>query len=313
MSQLLTTSRLSALRTCQRLHKFRYLDGYRPVKTADALRFGTLVHLGLEAWWKADSNRLEHALVAMTGEADPFELAKAQAMLIGYDARWLDADLTVLAVEEQFETELRNPETGAASRTWRLGGKIDAIIKDAKGQVWLVEHKTSSEDISSGSDYWKRLRMDAQVSDYLDGARALGFEPAGVLYDVLRKPGLRPLKANKQRTEDETPEEYRARCIADLEADSFQRSEVVRLERDVDESRFDRWQLAVQLQESIRTERYPRNPNSCVRFGRTCEYLVVCCGEASLEDSSLFRKDEDVHPELVQLNTKPRGLHAVST
>lgn len=308
----LTTSRLSALRTCQRLHKFRYLDGYKPVQVADALRLGTLVHLGLEAWWRADGNRLDAALVAMAGESDPFELAKAQAMLIGYDARWLDADLTVLGVEEEFDTDLRHPESGTASPTWRLAGKIDAIVKDAQGRTWLVEHKTASEDIASGSDYWRRLRMDAQVSTYLDGARALGFEPVGVLYDVLRKPGLRPLKANKQRTEDETPEQYRDRCVADLDADSYQRSEVVRLERDIDEARWDRWDLALQLEDAMAAGRYPRNPGACMQYGRSCPYLTVCCGEASLDDPTLFQKSDVVHPELVQLN-KDRGNHAIST
>jgi hypothetical protein len=40
--------------------------------------------------------------------------------------------------------------------------------------VLVVEHKTSSEDVTPGSFYWSRLRMDGQVSVYFDGARALG-------------------------------------------------------------------------------------------------------------------------------------------
>jgi hypothetical protein len=97
-------------------------------------------------------------------------------MLRGYDARWLEDTVLydVLAVEEEFSTPLVNPETGSASRTWTLGGKVDAIVREkATGRVLLVEHKTTSEAIGPGSEYWRRLRIDAQVSIYFDGAAAI--------------------------------------------------------------------------------------------------------------------------------------------
>lgn len=67
--------------------------------------------------------------------------------------------------------------------------------------VYVTEHKTTAYEIGSGSTYWQRLKLDSQVSNYLVGARALGHEPAGVLYDVVRKVRLEPYKA--------TPEELR--------------------------------------------------------------------------------------------------------
>ena len=63
---LLTTSRLSAYRACPRLHKLRYIDGYRPAVEAESLRFGSLVHRGLQRWWEAWSDeRLDAALAAL--------------------------------------------------------------------------------------------------------------------------------------------------------------------------------------------------------------------------------------------------------
>jgi hypothetical protein len=146
--------------------------------------------------------------------ADPFMLAAARATMVAYDQRWLVETaqrFRVLAVERRFEIPLVNPSTGAESRTFRVHGKIDVdTLRD--GLPTLVEHKTSKEDIAPGSRFVRRLRMDSQTAIYLDGANTsppVVEIPAGggapsydtVVYDVIGKPGLRPLKA--------TPEEDR--------------------------------------------------------------------------------------------------------
>jgi hypothetical protein len=346
---ILTTSRQSAARRCQREHHYSYQLGYRPAVDAENLRFGALVHLGLEAWWKtvgglqtlaAGTVPLDAALAAMAGEADPFDRVRAEALMVGYDARWLEraADFEVLAVEERFEAPLINPETGAPSRTWILGGKIDAIVREkSTGRVLVVEHKTASADITPGSDYWKRLRIDGQVSTYYAGAAALGHDVEGCLYDVIAKPQQRPsqipvldqdgvkivldaagvrvrTKDGKKwresassadgfvlQTRQETPEEYRDRLLETIAADPagfFQRGDVVRLESELAEAAFDAWQVAKQLREAELAGRYPRNPDACVRYGNTCPFFDVCTGTASLEDPERFRRSDDVHPEL---------------
>jgi hypothetical protein len=258
----------------------------------------------------------------MLNTSDAFEIAKAEAMLTGYHFRWSgDADLyEVLAVEAEFFTALVNPTTGAPSRTWRLGGKLDAAVREiATGREGVVEHKTSTEDVTPGSDYWKRLRLDGQVSTYFEGARALGLDPQFCLYDVLATPKLRPYKATPlearkftkdgalyktQREADETPEEYRTRVLNAIAEDPdgyFQRGEVVRLQSEMDEAMFDVWQIGQQMRESERAGRYPRNPDACVRFGKTCQYFGVCTGEASLADPTKFRRSS-LHPELASVN-----------
>ena len=88
------------------------------------------------------------------------------------------------------------------------------------GTTVLIEHKTSSADIEDGSAFWKRLRLDSQSSNYLTGSKAVGFDPKAVLFDVIRKPRIKPLKATpvesrkykkdgglyaNQRENDETP------------------------------------------------------------------------------------------------------------
>lgn len=126
---LVTTSSMKTFRSCPRKYYYRYELGYRPLAVTDALRFGTLFHKGLEVWWQTVD--LEQAFAAMAGEADAFERIKAEELLRGYHVRWANEPLTVRAVEAEFVAPLVNPKTGAASQTWMLGGKIDAIVDAA--------------------------------------------------------------------------------------------------------------------------------------------------------------------------------------
>lgn len=214
---LLTASRMRCFRSCPRLHQLRYVEGWRPTAEAEALRFGTLTHLGLEAWWRAAGGApvelcatcvtfvdtrepIDAALCAVHGRAyDPYEQVRLDELLIGYDARWRSAaaEYEVIGVELEYRAPQINPGTMKTGRTWELGGKIDAIARrKSDGHVLVVEHKTTSEVIDSDEDhYWQTLALDQQISGYVIGAEALGHQVDEVLYDVIRKVGQKPLKA----------------------------------------------------------------------------------------------------------------------
>lgn len=203
-------------------------------------------------------------------------------------------------------------------------------------QVFLWETKTTSEDISLGSSFWKRTAMDVQLSLYLPALRAMGHDPRGAIYDALRKPKLSPsgvplldddgtkivVDQNGQRvrtkdgkkwrqsgdaelgyklqTRPETPEEYGQRCLDAIAEKSdyyYARGLVVRLEADEKEAAADVWQTASQMRESKRLSIYPRNPDSCVQWSRDCDYLGVCSGIADINDP-LFFKQEAANVEL---------------
>lgn len=315
---LITASRLKDARACLRLDRLRNVECVRPVREDEAARFGTLMHLALEAWWRTSSpaDRLDAALAALAVEADPFDRARAEALIRGYDARWGGEQYEVLAVEQHFQTDLVNPDTGASSKTFRLAGKIDAVVRDSDGRVLIVEHKTSSEDIGPGSEYWRRLQIDGQVSTYYAGAQSLGYDVAGCLYDVIGKPALRPYEATppekrkykadgslyaNQRDRAETPDEFLLRLCDALAADVnryYQRGLVVRLESELAEFASDTWQTAQIIRDAVRTGRAPRNADACSRYGRTCAFFDVCTGAASIDDSSRFVKLNTPHPEL---------------
>lgn len=333
---VVTNSQLTCFRRCQREHDIMYRQGYRSVDDAEALRFGDLWHRGLEALFRGQG--LDRAIaVATEGAADAYEAAKLRVLLTGYDARWDVAELgdQVVGVEETFVAPLVNPESGRSSNTFVLGGKLDVRMRQS-----FMEHKTTSDDIGMGSLYWRTLVLDSQVSTYYAGARQLGTEPQRCVYDVVKKPGIRPkqvplvdvdgvkivhdangervrTKDNKKwretgdtasgyvlQTRDETPAEYEERLLADVVANPdayYQRGEVVRLEAELREAQQDAWDTVRQMREAELAGRAPRNANACRRYGSVCSFFDVCSGTAQLTDTSRFGKVDNVHPELGEL------------
>ena len=91
---LLTSSRIRAAHACPRLDHYRYGLGLVAPSTG-AMAFGTAIHAGLEAWWSTmrdglPGDALDAALSAVSVDlADPYDLARAEAMLVAYDVRWL--------------------------------------------------------------------------------------------------------------------------------------------------------------------------------------------------------------------------------
>lgn len=328
--EIITKSRLAVFGQCQRLHDLQYVRGYRPAVESESMAWGSLLHAGLEAWWRA--HQRGEALLALTeAEAamaayraahataiDDAAYARAEVLIVAYDARWSPsmAEYEVLGVEIEFVAMI------PGRKRLRVAGKLDVLVrKRADGSLWYVEHKTSGADLSEGSTYWQRLRMDPQISIYFGGCRVLGHEPAGCIYDVLVRPDQRPLKAtpvamrkytkptktepsrlySNQRESDETIDEFRARvaeAVAKNPEAYFARAEVVRLESEIEESQRDVEELALQIRSGSQTGTSPRNPNACFLYGRTCAFLSACDGTASLDDESRFRKADRAHEEL---------------
>jgi len=324
---LLTNSRLRVFRDCQRMHRLRYIEGWRPVKESEALRFGSLYHVGLEAWWTAikdERDPLEAAWLAIRGRAvNPYEQAKVDELIAGYDRKWRGdaARYKVIGAELTFECPLLNPETMRPSTTWRLAGKIDALVTDREtGAVLVMEHKTSTEgfDDPAGA-YWARLAMDSQISAYVIGAESLGYQVQETLYDVALRPGLRPkeatpLEARKftkdgrlyatQREVAETPDEYRTRIRESIEGEPdryFARRSIPRMASQMREFMEDAWVMATMMRESERRGFAPRNPDACNRFGQ-CAFWGVCSTGSSCADFPTdYIQSAEKNPELVEV------------
>jgi RecB family exonuclease len=348
---LLTSSRLTTWQRCPRAHHYRYEAGIVSVdRQSAALAFGTAIHAGLESWWltiqAGDPGRaLSGALEAAEGslappgtEADPYDLARLTALLCAYDARWQSwaCGTEVLAVERAFEYELANPVSGQIAQTWRVAGKIDALLRLADGRVAILEHKTRAGDAGAGSDYRRRLTLDPQISTYFDGVARLGWDADLCIYDVLVKPAIKPLLATPvesrkytqaqagdedarwaeeprlyagQRETDETRRSTATGSCTAIGADPDRylvHAEIVRTEQERESHLWALWHTARQITETRRAalnsgdvRAVPQNSHACFAFGGSgCEYLAICEGTASARDESRFTKLTTVHPEL---------------
>lgn len=328
---VITKSRLAVFNTCQRLHHLQYNLGYRSLAPRDEADFGSLFHAGLDAWWGAYKDgaelpALSNALAAMAKyraesapAMDSSNVVKAEILMAAYDTRWAPTmeDWEVLGSEVEFIATI------PGRKRLRVAGKLDKLLRRrSTGRIWFGEHKTSGADLSAGSTYWQRLRMDPQVSIYFEGCRELGHEPEGCLYDVIERPGQKLLKATpaelrkytkptksdpvsrlykNQREADETLDEFRARVgalIAEAPETYFGRAEIVRLETEIEESQRDVEETALQIRAGSQTGVAPRNPGACFLYGRTCEFLGPCSGVESLDDDTKFRRTEKQHEEL---------------
>ena len=266
--------------------------------------------------------------------ADPFERAKARALLKGYDARYRGKfeSMQVMAVETEFKNRLLNPETGGQSQTFDAAGKIDGIVTDG-GRMKIVEHKTASDSLDPASAYWDKLTMDSQISAYYLAAElGLGLKAESIIYDVIRKPGLEAndvpiledgLKVvidlatgqralNKNGSPRQTagegfqmkkrpmePEEYEAKLDADIaERPDFYyaQREVGRLDSDIMEYMADAWAQSQEILYRRRLNVWPRNPSACTMMG-TCPYFDLCAGHASV-DGLRYARGAQIHREL---------------
>ena len=200
-NELLTHSRMSSFKSCRKSHYYSYEMGLRRSIDAKALRMGSAFHAGVEVLGLGgDVNKACEAAYVEYGTCpDAYDLhewnleAETVARLVsGYEWRWRSMPLEYIAVELPFRLPLINPETNGVSKTFDLAGKIDAIVQMEDGRQAVKETKLFGDDIGVDSDLWPRMRMDQQISLYLNAARRLGHNVETVLYDVARKPTIKP-------------------------------------------------------------------------------------------------------------------------
>lgn len=243
MKHGLSHSRKVVFRQCKRKHHLMYTLGIRPVKEAIQLVVGTLLHAWLECWFSssewvppcaphsraaddmeeflpAADERIRRMwrLFAELDAAAPFEAARLRAMVLAYHLRWRAEPWHVMAVEQEFRAPLRHPDTEEEDDTFERNGKIDALVMSPEmtdtGIVALgVEHKSNLGVITPESDYWTKLRSDAQCSDYHIGGSELQHDIHGIVYDVVCKPDLDPLKATPIEKRQMTQGKVCPQCV----------------------------------------------------------------------------------------------------
>ena len=329
----LSHSSMSTFKTCRKKFWYSYILGLRRDRDQTALRMGSAIHLGLDHI--AQGYTAEQAIAAVregyaimpkwveNGGPDAeydwqIEQVKVEELLRGYAWRWRDDSITIVASETQFDHTINNPDTGGVSTVFHFAGKIDKVIRLNDGRLAVMEHKTTSEDIDPASGFWDRCVMDTQISGYSVAAKRMGHDVQTVLYDVIRKPTIKPSRATpmevrkfkkdgtlyaNQNERDETPDEYRARLHIDIEARPeffYARREIPRTDGDLAEFTAELWDIQQDVRAAMNGDKWYRNTGSCKSNYGVCDYIDLCLQSFTADQGvpSGFVRLENVHPEL---------------
>lgn len=348
-SPLLTHSRIQAFRTCNQKHFLAYEVGVRKTVKSKALRMGTAFHRGAELVAKgmeiADAiaqAMLPYEVIPDGVEANTWavEREKVLRLLHGYLNLYANDGWEVVAAEHGVEIPLLHPSEKAEgfAGQFRLAGKMDRLVKrPLLDEVWLLETKTMSKDLSPSSSYWEKLPIDEQITRYVYYAKRLGYNVVGIIYDCIRKPTMEPIEiplrdgdgkiivldsagtriftkngeprqtgSEKEgyvrQVRMETAEEYGDRLSADIAEHPefyFARREVPRLQEQLDDFEREAWMDAIDLELHQQFQHWPRNTAACLSPWR-CEYFDLCKARWTPSDAlpNGYEIVADVHPEL---------------
>jgi len=292
----LSHSRLTCLQACPRRYYFNYERGIRKTRLYDeAISIGKIFHELLE-----DGSIVKPPNPGTVPEEQfMFDLIweKAIRMYEGYIRYWKNDPVEITEREIRFQIPIVNPDSGHKAKTTNLVGIIDGI-GSWKGKPIIMETKTTGESLAPDSDYWRRLRMDQQITIYMLGHP----EAETIIYDVVKRPTIKPRSkvlhcigcgqerdskskecgcgdTSKERNRaPETIEEYGARLAADIQTREdfyYVRQEIPRLKADVDQFKRELWYKHKMLLERKRHGYWDRNTSACQRPWR-CEYLDYC-------------------------------------
>ena len=146
--------------------------------------------------------------------ADPYARAALSAILRAYtEYWWTDAtEYEVVAVELPFRLPIKTRLgrlikgkvcewcsgtgfCGACQDSGRIRprreGRMDLVLRERR--TWITEHKSTGWT-PSDERYYAGIGLDLQSSLYFDAAREMGLDPAGVMYDVIRRPDYHEVK-----------------------------------------------------------------------------------------------------------------------
>ena len=294
-----TYSMWSLFRNCRKAVNWRYLQQLVPLERDRNLNFGSLIHECLEAWHQRRDLVEVLALIdvlcpnRLQDDNQHRDWHLATAMTKAYAARHAAEEFEVVALEKTFQGPVINPATGAASRSFLLGGKVDGIVRIGS-EYFLLENKTAAQ---LDADYLERLWTDFQITIYAYYVeQTMGIPITGILYNILVKAKLQQSKGETEeeyelrraellaksktgkttakRKLPETEEEFQDRLAEKYADPAMLHREMLYLSRDrFDILRSELWELTQAFLDARRRAVFYQNTSFCFNYHRPCAYL----------------------------------------
>ena len=320
---ILTNSSMRVMRSCMRKWQLKYVERLGRIDTgeeSEALFFGDIVHQALEEYFKFTMNASDNASRYwildrfLSQRCEGEMLMKARAMMDGYIRKWKgDPDkYEPIDTELQFSGNIHNPDTNGISRTFKFAGRVDAVVQDAKGNYWIIEHKTAA--YVDGA-YLERLWTDSQIALYTMYLREQGIPIKGVIYDILTKCKYsqkageteaeykirhadlcaknKSGKSSAKRQMPETDQEYFARLLQfHSQPEVYHRETILIDDARIELAKNELWDATKRYLDAKSRNYYGINADACFNYGRRCTYFDYC----SSGNSNVL----DLHFEQVQ-------------
>ncbi len=282
----LSNNSISTLLSCPQKYGFSYDSRIEPVSKGLPLKMGSAFQKGIE---EGDATVAIDTFIKGDGpilsQADE-DKRRINATICGAAAKaYLDQFGTPESEirEFGFRVQLRNPWTGAYSRTFDLLGFLDALDRDESGHLVNVENKFVGQ---IAPVQVRKLPLDRQIALGCYGVwRVLGEEVTKVRYRFIRKPSI------KQK-QGESVDEFCARVRADYEErpdfyikpEDFTRaaSDLVRTEAEL-------WEWADKVRRAEKRRLWDRNTSMCHEYGG-CAFLPICVGDP--DAMSLYQRKD---------------------
>ena len=186
----LTASSMACALRCPRRYYYDNIIGLKVAIPSESLRIGTAVHNGGEERAKGGEFAAQYAAAITGGELDEWMAAKVFGILGAYCKTYgeiEDRDYAAMKPEVEFTDAIDG------SRTFEQRGKVDGLAQLRNGHFVVWERKTTSDDLSDTSGYWERLRFNHQLLAYATWVYHSSQSLPVCIYDVIRKPLLKPL------------------------------------------------------------------------------------------------------------------------
>jgi hypothetical protein len=169
---------LATWRRCKQKFTWSYLDDLTVKTPSMGLARGSAGHKALEAYYGGSRDLVEALGVAWEtfldkcgNEPEQKEWDLLESALKRYD-EWASVNdkFEILRLEYHFVIDVG---------PYKMQGYIDGIVMQS-GNVWLLEHKFQKR-VST-----KHIPLDPQVSIYMIAAIIAGYQPSGVMYNMVR-------------------------------------------------------------------------------------------------------------------------------
>lgn len=189
---VITQSMVSSFAQCPRETYYGNVLGLRPRLTSRPLTRGTWVHSLLEerangnSWQEKHEELIEEA-ISKSFEEEALDLAEeCENIMLSYD--WLYREDKYSPIKAELTVE--RPIFGGKAL---YRGRIDLIVQDDSGDVWLLDHKTHAR-----LPDWRYRELAFQNYSYLWACRKapqyleLGLpQPKGFIYDYVRTQAIK--------------------------------------------------------------------------------------------------------------------------